>query len=110
MNPNELIDFERAEVITPMIYPPEPALLVSGRTPYPMTVELVPRSYAQQPEYWGIEVVGRAESGAVSAITNVPYAVQLDLAGCLGTVGVEVIGAGHTEKIPVSHDDGSARE
>src|SRR6478735_9158601 len=111
MNPNEasqlpdlppassarLIDFERADVISPMIYPPKPRLVVNGLKPYPMTVELVPLAYVHRPEYWGIEVVGTtAGTGGpipMPAITNIPYAVELDLAGCVGTVGVEVIGA-----------------
>ena len=104
-----LIDFERADVISPMIYPPKPMLVVSGRKPYPMTVELVPLTYVQRPEYWGIEVVGRtAGTGGpvvMPAITNIPYVVELDLAGCVGTVGVEVIGANGTEQIRVGVED-----
>jgi hypothetical protein len=123
MNPNEpsqmpdlppasssrLIDFDRADVISPMIYPPKPVLVVTGRKPYPMTVELVPLTYIQRPEYWGIEVVGRtAGTGGptpMPAITNIPYVVELDLAGCVGTVGVEVIGASSTEQIRVVVED-----
>jgi hypothetical protein len=123
MNPNEpgqlsdlppasstrLIDFERAVVISLMIYPPRPVLVVSGSKPYPMTVELVPLRYVQRPEYWGIEVVGRTDGGGgltpMPAITNIPYVVELDLAGCVGTRGVEVIGASATEKISVAGED-----
>jgi hypothetical protein len=123
MNPNEpsqlpdlppascarLIDFERAVVISPMIYPPKPVLVVSGKKPYPMTVELVPLTYVRRPEYWGIEVVGRTDGRGgptpMPAITNIPYVVELDLAGCVGTHGVEVIGASRTEKIPVTVED-----
>src|SRR4051794_15265988 len=123
MNPNEpsqlpdlppassarLIDFERAVVISPMIYPPKPALVVSGRKPYPMTVELAPLVYFQRPEYWGIEVVGRtAGTGGptpMPATTNIPYVVELDLAECVGTVGVEVIGASGAEQIRVTVED-----
>jgi hypothetical protein len=104
-----LIGFERADVISPMIYPPKPMLVVSGRKPYPMTVELVPLIYIQRPEYWGIEVVGRtAGTGGPTpmlAITNIPYVVELDLAGYVGTVGVEVIGANGTEQIRVAAGD-----
>jgi hypothetical protein len=104
-----LIAFDRADVISPMIYPPKPVLVVSGRKPYPMTVELVPLRYVRRPEYWGIEVVGRI-SGAggptvMPAITNIPYVVELDLAGSVGTFGIEVIGAEGTEQIRVSVAD-----
>src|SRR5687768_10082293 len=92
-----------------MIYPPRPVLVVSGNKPYPMTVELVPLRYVQRPEYWGIEVVGRVDGGGgptpMPAITNIPYVAELDLAGCVGTRGVEVIGAGGTEKIAVNVED-----
>src|SRR5687768_12462600 len=85
-----LIDFERADVISPMIYPPQPRLVVSGRKPYPMTVALMPLTYVRRPEYWGIEVVGMtAGTGGptpMPAITNIPYVVELDLAGCVGTI------------------------
>ena len=113
MNPGEqvpqvasLIDFERADVISPMIYPPQPRLVVSGRLPYPMTVELVPVTYIQTPEYWAIEVISTVVGGPgptpMPAITNVPYIVELDLQGVCGDLGVEVIGANKTEQIPVT--------
>jgi hypothetical protein len=104
-----LVDFERAVVVSLMIYPPRPRLVVSGKKPYPMTVTLVPLTYVQRPEYWGIEVVGQADGGGgpapVPAITNIPYVVELDLAGCVGTRGVEVIGASGTERILVTVED-----
>jgi hypothetical protein len=104
-----LIDFDRAVVISPMIYPPQPRLVVSGRKPYPMTVELTPLVYIQRPEYWGIQVLGRPSGtggpAPMPAITNIPYVVELDLAHCVGTVGIEVIGASGTEKIRVSVED-----
>src|SRR2546423_14963268 len=55
-----LIDFDRANVISQLIYPPPPpTLVVDGIMPDPaMTVTLVPRAYIRQPEHWGIEVVG----------------------------------------------------
>jgi len=106
-----LIDFERAVVISLMIYPPRPRLVVSGNKPYPMTVELAPLTYVQRPEYWGIEVVGRTDGGGgptpMPAITNIPYVAELDLADCVGTVGVEVIGASGTEQIRVTVEDNS---
>lgn len=98
---SQLIEFERAEVISPMIYPPQPRLVVTGRKPWAnMEVTLRPLVYIRQPEYWGIEVVGTMPPIGQPAI--VPYAVELDLAGTTGTAGIEVIGANGTEKIDVA--------
>jgi|SRR5690348_11636780 hypothetical protein len=102
----QLIDFERADVITPMIYPPRPRLVVSGTKPYPeMEVTLVPLVYVSQPQYRGIQVVG-APGGPTGPhvsqpITAIPYSVELDLAGVTGSSGVEVIGATKTERLEV---------
>ena len=98
-----LVDFERAEVITPMIYPPRPRLVVSGVTAFPVRVTLVPLVYVSRPPYWGIQVVGSspATPHASPTITNVAYNVELDLEGLLGSEGVEVIGATRTERIAV---------
>jgi hypothetical protein len=103
-----LIDFERADVITPMIEPPRPRLVVSGVTAVPMEVTLQPLVYVSRPPYWGIQVVGSVAEGAgMPAITNVPYSVEIDLAGITGSDGVEVIGASRTERIdvPPARDD-----
>jgi hypothetical protein len=106
--PGRLIDFDRAEVITPMMIPPKPRLVVSGVLPHPdVTATLVPLVYVSRPGYWGIQVVGsmgeRGDGPHVSQpIANVPYSVELDLAGVTGSSGVEVIGAGSTERIDVS--------
>jgi len=101
---SHLIEFERADVITPMIYPPRPRLVVSGVTPYPMEVALVALEYVSRPPYQGIQVVGTLPAGPqpMPAITNIPYAVELDLAGQLGAEGIEVVGATRTERLPVS--------
>jgi hypothetical protein len=97
-----LIDFERADVVSLMIYPPPPPrLIVAGRKPWAnMTVSLNPLRYARPPEYWGIEVVGCMPPVGQPAI--VPYVVELDLAGFVGTRGIEVIGADHTERIELA--------
>ncbi len=101
----QLIDFNRADVITPMIYPPRPSLAVSGTLPFPMEVTLVPLVYVSRPQWWGIQVVGSTgdETGPHPAhpITAIPYAVNLDLQGITGTEGVEVIGATKTERLAV---------
>ncbi|BEL08439.1 hypothetical protein Q0Z83_066300 [Actinoplanes sichuanensis] len=96
-----LIDFERAEAVTLMIYPPPPPkLVVSGSKPWAnMEVTLRPLTYIQQPEYWGIQVVGSMPAIGQPAI--MPYVVELDLTGLIGTRGVEVIGADHTERIDI---------
>jgi hypothetical protein len=85
-----------------MIYPPPPPrLVVAGQKPFAnMQVSLNPLRYAQKPEYWGIEVVGCMPPIGQPAI--VPYVVELDLAGYIGTRGNEVIGASHTERIELA--------
>lgn len=102
-----LIDFESAVVVSPMIYPPQPRLVVSGKKPYPsMAVELVALTYIRQPEYWGIEVIGSA-SGLVPVHVPVatPYTVELDVGDVTGTVGIEVIGASHTQQLPLAPEE-----
>jgi hypothetical protein len=93
------INFEHAQVV-PGIVPRSYFLIVSGKKPWAsMTVELQALIYIQQPEYWGIEVVG-CVSG-VSLPVEVPYSVWLDITHVLGKQGIEVIGATKTEKIRV---------
>jgi hypothetical protein len=98
-----LIDFDRADVITPMIYPPRPSLVVSGTLPFPMDVTLVPLVYVSRPQWWGIQVVGSTEAGPhpTQPITAIPYSVDLNLQGITGTEGVEVIGANKSERLAV---------
>lgn len=105
MSNGQLIDFERAEVITPMIYPPQPRLVVSGVKPHPdVEVTLVPLDYVSQPPYHGIQVVASSSHDGPHVsqpIANVPFNVELDLAGCSGSQGVEVVGETKTEQIDV---------
>lgn len=101
---HQLIDFEKADVISPMIYPSRPTLLVSGLKPWAnMEVTLRPLTYVRAPEYWGIEVIGSMPMIGQPAI--VPYAVQLELGTSVGTAGIEVIGANRSEKIDVPPPD-----
>jgi hypothetical protein len=94
----QLMEFERADVISPRIYPSRNVLVVSGRKPWAnMDVSLQPLTYPERPEYWGIEVVGTVPVIGQPAI--VPYAVELEVAGCTGTAGIDVIGADRTERI-----------
>jgi len=105
MGNDRLIDFERADVITPMIYPPRPRLTVTGVKPgTDVEVTLVPLVYVSQPSYQGIQVVAttNADRPHVSQpIANVPYVAELDLAGICGSEGIEVIGETRTERITV---------
>ncbi|MGW5156128.1 hypothetical protein ACWEPN_11675 [Nonomuraea wenchangensis] len=87
-----LIDFEEARVV-PGIVPNTFILVVNGTKPYlTMHVELSPLVYVRQPDYWGIEVVGRLRGIGLPA--TAPYSVSLPLDGILGARGIEVIGAG----------------
>ena len=95
----QLIDFNHVEVVTPMIYPPRPALVVGGMAPSPgAEVSLVPLDHVGRPPYWGIQVVCTPGTGTGSA----EYSVQIDLAGITGVHGVELIGATRTARIDVS--------
>lgn len=96
-----LVDFERVEILTLESFPPQFVLSVTGTKPYSnMEVELIPLVFVRQPEYWGIEVVGRLRGG-IGLPVLAPYAVSLPLTGITGTEGVEVIGANRSEKIKV---------
>ncbi|MGH3821678.1 MAG: SSI family serine proteinase inhibitor [Pseudonocardiaceae bacterium] len=95
-----LIDFDSAKVITLRTLPPRHVLVVSGQKPYfNMTVFLSPLVYIKQPEYWGIEVIGCLPGLGLPVVT--PYVESLELAGTIGTRGIEVIGANRSEKIDV---------
>lgn len=73
-------------------------LIVSGTKPFiNMEIQLLPRVYVRQPEYWGIEVVGTLPGG-IGLPATAPYSVPIPLAGIIGTDGIEVIGATRNEK------------
>lgn len=96
-----LLDFEWAEVVTLESFPPQFLLRVGGIKPYAnMSVDLSPLVHIGQPEYWGIEVVGRLRGGILLP-AEVPYEVSLPLSGIMGSRGVEVIGATRSEKIEI---------
>jgi hypothetical protein len=96
-----LIDFERTEIVTLESFPPQFVLRVAGTKPFlNMEVELVPLVFIQQPEYWGIEVVGHLRGGiGLPVVTS--YDVSIPLMGITGTRGVEVIGATRSERIEI---------
>jgi Subtilisin inhibitor-like len=95
-----VIDFEKAEIFVLESFPPQYVLVVSGTKPYVnMKVDLVPLVYIQQPEYWGIEVVGCLPGIGLPATAH--YTVSLPLADLTGTEGIEVIGASRHQQIRV---------
>jgi hypothetical protein len=94
-----LINFERAQILTLESFPPQFVLRVTGTKPYlNMEVELVPLVFIRQPEYWGIEVVGRLPGG-IGLPALAPYDVSIPLSGITGTRGIEVIGATRSKRI-----------
>jgi hypothetical protein len=96
-----LIDFEHVQILSTKSIPPQHILVVSGTKPYfHMKVTLSPLTYIQQPEYWGIEVVGSV--GGIGLPATAPYSVSLPLAGFIGKRGIEVIGASRSERHDIS--------
>ncbi len=95
-----VIDFEHAEVRVLESLPLQYLLVVSGIKPcINMKVDLVPLVYIQQPEFWGIEVVGCLPGGiCLPALAS--YSVDL-LNPPLGTRGIEVIGATQSERFEI---------
>jgi hypothetical protein len=98
---SRIIEFDQAEAVSLMISPPPPPMLVvTGHKPFAnMEVTLNPVRYIRRPEYWVIEVIGSMPPIGQPAV--VPYTVELDLTGVIGTEGIEVVGAGHTERIEI---------
>ncbi|GAA0929779.1 hypothetical protein [Virgisporangium aurantiacum] len=104
----QLIDFNQVDVVTPMIYPPRPALVVGGVAPFPgAEVSLVPLEHIGRPPYRGIQVVCTAGDGTQTDGGSAAYSVQIDLAGITGLHGVELIGATRTARIDVPTEDGA---
>jgi hypothetical protein len=96
-----LIDFERAQILTLESFAPQFVLRVTGTKPFlNMEVQLVPLVFVQQPEFWGIEVVGRLPGG-IGLPALAPYDVSIPLSGIIGTKGIEVIGASRSKRIRV---------
>jgi len=96
-----LIDFERVQILTLESFPPQFVLRVTGTKPFlNMEVQLEPLVFIRQPEFWGIEVVGRLPGG-IGLPALAPYDVTIPLSGTMGTKGIEVIGASRSRKIKV---------
>ena len=92
-----VLDFDAFELLESAA----PVLIVRGHVPcYNMAVTLAPMIYLETPEYWGIEVVGRLPEGiCLTAIK--PYAASLVLDSAIGTKGIEIVGATHSERIEI---------
>jgi hypothetical protein len=102
---HRLIDFDSVEIIVLESFPAQYVLVVRGMKPYlNMRVALVPLVYIQQPDYWGIEVVGSLPGIGVPALA--PYTVSISLNGITGKEGIEVIGANKSvrECVPPQHE------
>jgi hypothetical protein len=94
-----LIDFKEAE-IRPGFVNDTYFLIVTGTKPYlNMEVRLMPLVYVQQPDYWGIEVVGTLPGFGLPA--EAEYTVSISIDGIRGKKGVEVIGATERKSLDV---------
>lgn len=90
------IDFDEMEIRAGVVNDTW-ILIVGGTKPWiNMKVDLVPLIYIQQPEYWGIEVVGCLQGIGLPAVA--PYTASIPLDSITGTKGIEVIGATRSEK------------
>jgi hypothetical protein len=95
------LDFDEAPLL-PLNGGAGPAYLlaVSGTKPYlNMDVELVPVTYVRYPEYWVIEVVGSLRGPGLPALAT--YTACLELAGTVGSLGIEVVGATRGERFDI---------
>jgi hypothetical protein len=94
-----LIDFKEAE-IRPGIVNDTYFLIVTGTKPYlNIDVRLIPLVYVQQPEYWGIEVVGTLPGFGLPA--EAEYTISIPIDGIRGKKGIEVIGATESKSLDV---------
>ncbi len=95
----QLIGFDNARV-EHMTTTGVPLLIVEGTKPYlNMKVRLQPRIYVEQPDYWGIEVVGCLEGIGLPALA--PYSETLSLSHVTGKKGIEVIGADRSQTFDI---------
>jgi len=92
-----LIAFKEAFVTH--LKPGHSLLIVSGVAPTVSTrVFLSHREYRRRPDWWGIEVVG-ALPGGVCLQDDRQYEACISLAGLIGEMGIEVVGAAGSMKI-----------
>ena len=100
------IDFTKASV-TPIAStdPASPStqyrLTVTGSaTSSNVSVKLTPLVYIQQPDYWGIQVIGCSPGVGLPVIR--PYTATYDFTGALGKCGIEVVGATRQQRIDLA--------
>ena len=94
----EPVDFTFADIVAS----PESqarVLIVKGKCKQ-SAMKLAPVTYAKKPEYWRIDVL-RDASGDIYLPVTEPYEIKLELAGHLGTKGVEIVGKTRKEKIDI---------
>jgi hypothetical protein len=86
----ERVDFTTAEIVGAGN---RVLLRVGGLAPHPgMSIEIRPALYFMQPDFWQMALVACLPSGAKPAGDPVPFAAEINLAGCLGRKGIEVTG------------------
>jgi hypothetical protein len=90
-NVGELVNWERAEVLMDF-EPPNPSLIVAGKTRVPMEVALEPfEEVVVEPEYWPTKVLG--DPGELGTEIVTPYSIRVSSSKLtLGTKGIELIG------------------
>ena len=72
-------------------------LLVSGVKPWAdLDVSLEPLAYAEPPEFWVIEVVGRLTGSGLQGLVD--FSTALRLGSMRGYKGVEIVGATKSER------------
>lgn len=95
-----LLPFDSADVL-PGIVTDTYFLTVAGTAPCLNTiVSLQPLVYVDQPDYWGIEVVGNVEGG-ICLPAQLNWTKTISLQGILGKKGIDVIGANRTTRFNI---------
>lgn len=76
-------------------------LVVHGTAPCAnMNVTLEPAVYIRQPQWWRVEAVGTLPGGI--CLTSIrEYTATLPVAQATGTQGIELVGKGYSERIPI---------
>lgn len=97
---SHLLPYDSADVV-PGIVNDTYFLIVAGTAPCQNTnVSLQPRVYVDQPDYWGIEVVGNVEGG-ICLPAQLDWTTTTSLQGIRGKKGIDVIGANKTMRFDV---------
>ena len=89
-----LVNIDKAQ-LTPGIVKGTYFLTVSGTKPWAtMKVEFSPLIYVDQPEYWGIQVIGIQRGIGLPVVT--PFEHTEEVTQYMGKKGVDAIGANQT--------------